>query len=118
MFWLCFLGSQATEKTHRGSDVDIAYYSVEPLSMREKGTLILALMSVMKTKKIDLVALHNASPLLLNEIAKNGSVLYESKPAAFINFYLYARRLYDEAKPLLQLRSEYVRRKIASLAGM
>lgn len=114
--FVILFGSQATGKTHRESDVDIAYQSVEPLSLREEGKLILDLMPIFKTNKIDLVALHNAPPLLLNEIVRTGRVLYERIPAAFVDFYLYARRVYDESRPLFRLRSEYVHRKIAALS--
>jgi len=108
-------GSQATGKIHRGSDYDAAYLGEESLSLKEESNLIIDLMHIFGTEDVDLVALHNAAPLLAYEIAHSAQPLYERTPGLFTSFYLYALRQYEEAKPLFELRSVYLERKITDL---
>lgn len=108
-------GSQASGKIHRGSDYDLAYFAQKPLSLREESELITDFMPIFGTDAVDLVSLHNATPLLAYEIARSAKMLYERTPGSFTSFYLYALRQYEEAKPLFELRSIYLDRKIADL---
>lgn len=108
-------GSQATGKTHRQSDVDIAYFAQEPLSLGEESKLVIDLMRAFRTDAVDLVSLQNASPLLRYQIAHSGKVVYERMPGLFASFFIHALRQYEEAKPLFQLRSEYLDKRIAKI---
>jgi predicted nucleotidyltransferase len=108
-------GSQATGKTHKQSDYDVAYLSECPLTLMEESSLIVDLMPIFGTDAVDLISIHNASPLLAYEIARSAKTLYERIPGLFTSFYLYSLRQYEETKPLFELRSVYLDRKIAEL---
>lgn len=103
-------GSQATGKTHKQSDVDIAILSEKELGLREMGELTLVFMQGLKTKDVDVVDLKTAPPLLLKQVATNAVLLYESKPLIFSTFRIYALKRYMEARPLFKLREEALSR--------
>lgn len=108
-------GSQATGKTLPHSDIDIAYFAQAPLSLAEESKFIIDLMRVCRTDAVDLVSLHSAPPLLRYQIARFGKVIYERTAGLFTSFYIHALRQYDEARPLFQLRSDYLDKKIARM---
>lgn len=92
------LGSQATGKTHRESDVDVAYISDRKLLFDEEALLNTDLTGIFQNDKVSLVNLKTASPLLLKQIVTNAVVLYEREQSAFNEEYLHALRLYDDLK--------------------
>lgn len=106
-------GSQATGHTHKESDVDVAYISDRKLSFDEEVLLNTDLTEVFRNDKVSLVNLKTASPLLLKQVVMNAAVLYEKHPSLFNEFYLLALRLYDEAKPLFELRRDFLNYKIS-----
>mgnify|MGYP001563872538 CR=1 FL=1 len=108
-------GSQATGKTHLRSDIDIAYFAREPLSLAEESRLIIELMGIFRTEAVDLVSLQNAPPQLRYQIARFGKTIYERKPGLFSPFYINALRQYEEAKPLFQLRSDYLAKRFSKI---
>lgn len=108
-------GSQATGKTHKQSDIDIAYFGQEPLSLAEESRLVIDLMQAFRTDAVDLVSLQNAPPLLRYQIASSGRVIYELMPGLFTSFFIHALRQYEEAKPLFRLRSKYLDKRIAEI---
>lgn len=103
-------GSQATGKTHRQSDMDIAILSEKELGLREIGELTLVFTQGLKTKDVDVVDLKTAPPLLLKQVVTNAILLYESKPLIFSTFRIYALKRYMEARPLFKLREESLSR--------
>lgn len=105
-------GSQATGQTHRESDVDVAYMSEEKLSFDDEALLNTDLTGIFQNDKVSLVNLKTASPLLLKQIVTNAVVLYEKEPHLFVEMFLYALRMYEEAEPLFELRRHYLRHKI------
>jgi uncharacterized protein len=106
-------GSQATGKSHKGSDYDIAYLGDAPLSLDDESKLIVDLMQVFGIEKVDLTSIRGSSPLLLHEIVSTGSVLFEKTPSLFTALYIYALRTYEEARPLFELRSAFLKKRIA-----
>lgn len=106
-------GSQATGKTHKGSDYDIAYLSEAPLSLEDESKLVVDLIEIFRSEAIDLVSVRGASPLLLHEIVHTGEVLFERTPSLFTSLYIYALRIYEEAQPLFELRSAFLKKRIA-----
>lgn len=105
-------GSQATGKTHKKSDYDIAYLGEAPLSLGEESKLIVDLMRVFQLKAIDLASIRGASPLLLHEIVRTGIVLFERTSGLFSSLYMYALRTYEEARPLFELRRLFLKKRI------
>lgn len=112
---IVLFGSRATGTTHRRSDVDIAYVAREPLSLSQESALIVEFMRLFRTDAVDLVSLRNASPLLRYQVARFGKAIYERTPGLFISFYINALRQHQEARPLFQLRSHYLDKKIAKM---
>ena len=106
-------GSQARGDVHKKSDVDIAYSSREPLPLHEENKMAVALQQLFRTSHVDIVNLSAAtSPLLLKNITDEGMPLFEAKPSLFNELFLYALRVYREAKPLFALREEYLFQRI------
>lgn len=105
-------GSQVTGETHKESDVDVAYLSDEKLSFDEEVLLNTDLTEIFRNDKVSLVNLKTASPLLLKQIVTTAVVLYEKESHLFIEMFLYALRMYEEAEPLFDLRRHYLERKI------
>ena len=108
---LVLFGSQAMGAKHKSSDVDIAYLGKRELSLREESLLAAGLAEAFRGKSIDLVSLRDAPPLLIYQIARHGKLLYSAK-SAFSEFQLRAIRLYNESKPLIELRKERIRQKV------
>lgn len=105
-------GSQATGNTHKESDVDIAYLSEAPLSLGDESKLVVDLIQIFRSEVVDLTSIRGASPLLLREIVRTGKVLFERTPSLFTSLYAYALRIYEEAQPLFELRSAFLKKRI------
>ena len=70
-------GSQASGKTHKESDVDVAYLSLAKLSFDDEARLNADLTEVFRNDAVSLVNFKTAPPLLLKQIVTNAQVLYE-----------------------------------------
>ena len=106
-------GSQVTGKTHKESDVDVAYLSERKLSFSEEAFLNTDLTEVFRNDAVSLVDLKRASPLLQKQVVMNAIVVYEKTPHLFIEAFLYALRVYEEAQLLFDLREHYLQNKIS-----
>src|SRR3989344_922746 len=109
---LILFGSQATGKTHTERDFDIAYYSSKKIDFDQESRLNADLTGILKNDKVSLVNLKMASPLLFKEIMSKGVVLYSQNSSMFSQLYTLALRMYEEAKPLFELRRHYVSNKL------
>ena len=105
-------GSRATGKVHARSDFDIAYLSKEPLDLMDEARLLCDLMPIFRSDKVDLVNLKKAPPLLMKHIFDSHQILFCADNAQYFSYQMYALRRYDEAKPLLDLRSDYLRYRV------
>lgn len=100
---LVLFGSQVTGKTHAESDYDIGYQSSRQLGLDEEGTLINKLLSLTKERderKINLVNIKKAPPLLFYAITDSCQLLYEKEPAIFDRVRSYAFKKYLETRSL------------------
>jgi len=89
-------GSTVTGKVHPHSDVDVAIYSEVTDLMDLKLRLIGELEDLLQAE-IDLTILHrDMSPLLLHEIMLKGKPLFVSNRDIFIEWQMYAIKLYDD----------------------
>lgn len=109
---LVLFGSQARGDAMASSDVDIAFLSEKRLSVLSEAKLALALSRLYAGKRVDLVDIHHASPLLQRQVFLYGQCLYEKELYLFGERQMYADMLYMEAKPLFDIRHEYLRREL------
>lgn len=104
---LYLFGSVARGDEHATSDVDIAYQSTVTLTPIVESQLASSLADIFSGKRIDLVNLRNASPLLAHQILIEGKLLFgESKQAD--QFYRLTLKRFIDAKPLFEATRVYV----------
>lgn len=102
---LLLFGSRVIGKTlHKESDFDVAYLSDKKLDLMEESRLILDIMKIFKSDKIDLANIGMAHPLLLKQIFMNHKIIFCKNLSVYFQYKIYAERKYVEAKPLFQLR--------------
>ncbi len=71
------------------------------------------LMALLETDKIDLVALHEAGPLLAHRVIRDGKRVYVRDEIADQHFRVRALQQYLDTAPIRRLQSEALRRRIA-----
>ena len=103
LFLVVLFGSQATGKTHTGSDVDIGVIAGNDFDYKQAHALEEKLASLFKRLDIEVVNLRQVSPLLLKRVAGNGKLLYENRPGQFIRLKVRAVRAYADTAPLRSL---------------
>lgn len=109
-------GSQATGKTHKESDIDIAFLPEKKISFKDDYYLNYEFTNIFQNDKIDTVNLRGANPLLMYAIFKNPKILYEKDRFIFYNYENYAfKRYVEEAKPLCEIKFSKLSKKINSL---
>ncbi|TSC55317.1 MAG: nucleotidyltransferase [Parcubacteria group bacterium Gr01-1014_18] len=111
---LLLFGSQATGKTRKDSDFDVAFYGGRRLEFREECQMITELMAVFKTHQVDLVNLRTAKPLILAAIFDKCQILFEGtrRPLLFDHMRAFAFHQYVETKPLYQYRFEKLKKSL------
>ena len=106
-------GSQASGKTHRESDTDIAVKSFNHLTPSRR--LELAHQFEKVYPNVDVCDLRSASPLLLALVEKEGKLVFEEKALVFEEFKIFARNNYIESRPYYD---DLERRNIERLAKL
>ena len=102
-------GSMATGTQNRFSDVDIAVY-VDSIGLGPraypygyKAYLIAELMQLLKTNRIDVVVLNEATPLLKYQVIRYGFPVYEINPQERIQFQVSALSRYFDLLPIFDV---------------
>lgn len=93
-------GSQVKGYANKNSDTDIAILADHPLTMEDHVAIAPEIAQLLKVNEdnLDIVDLWEASPLLQQEIATTGKLLY-GDPFAFLRFRVLAwKRYQDTAK--------------------
>ncbi len=111
---LLLFGSQASGKTRKNSDFDIAYLTEKKMDLMEEANLILELTPVFKSENIDLVNIKNASPLLLFAITKEAKIIFEARPLIYASLAAYAFKKYIESKPIYEEKFKRLEAKLKS----
>ncbi len=108
-------GSEAEDRAGPLSDLDIAVL-LDPEVRREKWSdvqlnLMNELMDLFDRNEVDLVVLNRATPVIAQQVAQHGQVLFEAHPGARVEFQVTALRRYVDTEPLrrIQDRSLYER---------
>ena len=91
------------------SDLDFAVL-LGPAVKREAWSdvqieLMGELMSIFGRNDVDLVILNRASPVLAQQVAEHGRVLYEGEPGARTEFEVVALRRYVDTEPLRRIQN-------------
>lgn len=58
------------------SDVDVAIYVKEKISLRERGRMMMTLVKLLGVPRVDLVLLNSASPVLKHEVIAYGKLIF------------------------------------------
>ncbi len=90
-------GSLVSGKTHRQSDIDLAFLFDKPA---DTVTLAAKVIRLLNTDQVEVVDLRRANPLLQFRVAKEGKRLYEREPGLFPSFSSLAFRRYVDTKKL------------------
>lgn len=102
-------GSYATGRTHASSDVDVAVAYPQRLSLEDRISKAQALSAVIN-REVDLIDLHDARGVLLQQILAHRKTLLNRDPEFYGN--LISRRVYEESdlmplyERMLQARRE------------
>lgn len=101
--FVALFGSQATGRTHQKSDVDIAVIRKQPISFDEKLKIIGEFSDAFQREGVEVVDLASASPTLMYAVVRDGKLLYEEKENDFLNWKLYAIKIWMETAWLRDL---------------
>ncbi|MCD5416185.1 nucleotidyltransferase domain-containing protein [Candidatus Bipolaricaulota bacterium] len=113
-------GSAAQGRMNRLSDIDIALL-VDEEKFKEldigrpygyKAAMIAGLMGLLRMNEIDLVLLHQASPLLANEVISEGSLLFCRDEDVRIAFEVSVKHRYIDTEPLRPIKRHYLYERI------
>ncbi len=99
-------GSFPLGKTHKQSDIDLAFLFDKPVDILELTNRVIRLLHA---DNIDVVDLRRASSLLKFSIAKTAKVLYEKSPGIFNEFCSLAFRMYVDTKKLRDAQSRAIK---------
>lgn len=97
-------GSQASEKTHKESDIDIGILPSKNLTFEEEIKITTEFSNI--ALNFDLSNLQKASPLLLKKVIENCEIIYQRNPEVFSIFEIYALNRYQEAYPLFEIKQQ------------
>lgn len=107
-------GSAATNLDHAQSDIDLALLLSESLDRLRASELQLKVMSGLEDvcgRRVDVVILNVASPLLCFQVFKRGQLLLERDRKTTALFEMRARSMYYDFKPYYDLQvSQFIRR--------
>lgn len=96
---LVLFGSRAREDGHATSDWDLGYLAGPDF---DADALVLALVTVLRTERIDLVDLARAGALLRYRAARDGRPLFEAVAGAFERFSVEAVTFWCDIAPVLE----------------
>ena len=104
-------GSLARGEAHPGSDVDLAVRSDGPLGLTESSALIGRLESALG-RRVDLVDLHRAPPLLLHEVLSEGIPLIVRDPDEQADFETRAIARFLDTAHLRRIQHHYLQQRV------
>jgi len=104
-------GSVASQRTHRESDIDLAFLSDTPIDIISLTNRVIRLL---RSDNVDVIDLHRAGPLLKYSAVRTGKVVYERQSGAFAGFCSLASRMYADTKKLRDARERAIKGFLAS----
>mgnify|MGYP003393919517 CR=1 FL=1 len=112
---LLLFGSRARGDARKDSDTDIAFFGNKRLDLKEKSMLMMDLTSFLRTDKIDIVDLREASPLIFYAITRDGKILYAHDMMFFYEIRTYAYKRYIETVPIYEDMFKQIKKRLAIL---
>ena len=94
--FVALFGSQATGRTNQKSDIDIAVIRKHPINFDDRLKIIGDFSDMLKREDVEVVDLVSASPTLMYVVVRDGKLLYEEKENDFLNWKLYAIKIWME----------------------
>lgn len=95
-------GSYATERSHKGSDLDIAILANQELDFDKYLGLCSKLDNLFLGRELDCKTLHKVDSLFRYEVVRDGVLLY-GNPTDYEEFKAFTYRAYEDARPLREL---------------
>lgn len=104
---IILFGSRAKGTAHKKSDTDIAILADHPLSYKERGEIAgkAAELCYVSEDDIDTVDLWTASPLLQQQVAQTGKLIFGNN-FDFLRFRVLAWKRYQDTAKFRRARSE------------
>lgn len=99
-------GSAASGKTHRNSDIDIAFLFEKSVDILELTNTVIRLLH---NDNVDVIDLRRASPLLKFSVVKKGKLLFEKSPVEFNEFCSLAFRMYVDTQKLRDAHAKFIK---------
>lgn len=109
-------GSQATGKTHAGSDVDMAFISNHHIDLDKRIDMQNDFEETLHIKDLELVNARKVYPIFMKQIADKGKLLYEDVHGRFVAYKVYAFKMYVDTSPLRKMRENFLNRFITKHA--
>lgn len=110
---LVLFGSQATEQTHKESDIDLAFISSKKINDEK---LYQEICQILHREDIDLVNLAKTHNLYTRyEILSTGIALYEEKKGTHSTMRAHSFIDYTDFKHYFEERSKLLERKLAEM---
>jgi len=107
---LVFLfGSSVSRRVHPASDVDIGILLDSVPDLSEINALIAELSSLLR-KEVDLVVLNHASPILKMQVLKNGVLVFARDLKIYHQFFVDTCNQYDDLKQIRRTCEESILR--------
>lgn len=108
-------GSRIDGRTHKESDVDVAYLPEKSLDFEKECRLNYEFTEIFKTDRVDTVDLRKAPPLLLFAVFKNCELLFQKDNIVFPTYRAYAFKKYIETKPLYEEKFARLKKKLDNI---
>ncbi|WP_347274354.1 nucleotidyltransferase domain-containing protein [Candidatus Kuenenia sp.] len=107
-------GSQASGRTCKESDIDIAVLGTRPITFENLIDLNNEFAEIFKVKEIDVKSLHNTNSLFRYQVMSKGVLLY-GKSYDYNSFKSYAFRDYYDSQDLLRLKEVLIKKRLQNL---
>lgn len=104
-------GSRAEGRSGPLSDLDFAVLfgpDVPPEAWSDRQIkLMVRLMDLFGGEDVDLVVLNRATPVMAQQVATRGCLLFEAQPGTRVDFEVDTLRRYVDTKPLRRIQDQY-----------
>lgn len=96
-------GSQASGRTHKNSDIDIAVLGEGVVDM---SSLTIDFYSLFNRDDVEVVDIGSASPTMMYVIVRDGKLLYENESGVFLKWKFYAMWVWRDTAWFRHLRDK------------